>query len=509
MPDSKESGIVSQNINSTGDLLNDEQDYNELIQVRREKLVQLKKTGINPYGERFDFTHHASQIVKDFEQYEGQQVSLAGRIMAKRGHGKAGFANIQDATGQIQIYARLNDLGDESYQLYKVLDIGDIIGVSGEVFKTRMGEVTVSIKEISLLTKSLRPLPEKWHGLKDIELRYRQRYLDLIVNPEVKETFVLRSKIIQEIRSFLSGNDFLEVETPMMQPIAGGAAARPFKTYHNALDMNLFLRIAPELYLKRLIVGGFEKVFEINRSFRNEGISTKHNPEFTMLELYQAYADYESMMDLAETLITTLVERVLGSTSINFQERQIDFSRPWKRLSMLEAVKHYAGLDLSTLTDENLARKAAKELGVKTENSDTWGQILNKIFEEKVESELVQPTFIYDYPIEISPLAKRKEDSPELTYRFELFINGWEIANAFSELNDPADQRERFMFQLEKRKAGDDEAHMMDDDYVNALEYGMPPTGGLGIGIDRLVMLLTNSPSIRDVILFPLMRSKA
>ncbi len=485
-----------------------EKTYNELIQVRREKLKDLKQTGVNPFGQRFEFTHRAKQLLDNYEDYEDKEVSLAGRMMAKRGHGKAGFANVQDGTAQVQIYSRLNDLGEEQYEIYKGLDIGDIVGVRGTLFKTRMGEVTVAVKELTLLAKSLRPLPEKWHGLKDVDLRYRQRYLDLIVNPEVKDTFVIRSKIVRAIRNFLVHRGFLEVETPMMHPIAGGAAARPFTTHHNALDMDLFLRIAPELYLKRLIVGGFDKVFEINRNFRNEGISTRHNPEFTMLELYQAYADYNDMMDITEGLIASVAEDVFGEANINYQGQEINLNSPWERLPMLEAVKRYSGLDFEVLTNADTAGNAVKKLGLEVEKSDGWGDILNKVFEEKVEPNLIQPTFITDYPVEISPLAKKKEDQPQLTYRFELFINGWEMANAFSELNDPLDQRERFSRQLDKRKSGDDEAHMMDEDYITALEYGMPPTGGLGIGVDRLIMLLTDSPSIRDVILFPLMRPR-
>lgn len=486
----------------------DSEEYNELLRVRREKLEKIEEQGIKPYGDKFASEHHAREIVENYADFEGQNVAVAGRIMAKRGHGKAGFANIQDVTGQIQIYARMNDLGEEKYQLFKMLDIGDIVGLKGTVFKTRTGEVTVAIKDFDLLAKSLRPLPEKWHGLKDVELRYRHRYLDLIMNPGVKQTFIVRSKVISSIREFLRGQGFLEVETPMMHPIAGGAAARPFITHHNALDMNLYLRIAPELYLKRLLVGGFERVFEINRNFRNEGISTKHNPEFTMLELYQAYADYMDMMDLTEELITTVTEKVLETDRIEFQDAKISFARPWERLTMVEAVRKYTGLDFDELRESDAARKAALNRGVECGPTATWGEILNKVFEEEVEEHLIQPTFIMDYPIEISPLAKRKEDRPELTYRFELFINGWEIANAFSELNDPIDQKERFLRQLDKRRAGDEEAHMMDEDYIHALEYGMPPAGGLGIGIDRLMMLLTNSPSIRDVILFPLMRPR-
>lgn len=484
------------------------ENFNELIQVRRQKLEELKKTGVNPFGGKFNHTHHAKYLLDNFEELSEAEVSIAGRIMAKRGHGKAGFANIQDATGQVQVYARLNDLGDQQYDLYKGLDLGDIVGIKGTVFKTRMGEVTVAIQELVLLAKSLRPLPEKWHGLKDVDLRYRQRYLDLIVNPEVKKTFVLRSRIIATIRNFLVQRGFLEVETPMMHPIAGGAAARPFITHHNTLDMDLFLRIAPELYLKRLIVGGLEKVFEINRNFRNEGISTKHNPEFTMLELYQAYADYNDMMDLTEQLITTVAKEVIDTACIEFQGKEIKLNPLWDRIPMLEAVRRHSGLDFNLLHDIKAAKKAVQEIGLEVKDSDRWGDILNKVFEEKVEPNLIQPTFIIDYPVEISPLAKKKEDRPELTYRFELFINGWELANAFSELNDPVDQRERFMRQLDRRRDGDQEAHMMDEDYVTALEYGMPPAGGLGIGIDRLVMLLTGSASIRDVILFPLMRPK-
>lgn len=484
------------------------EDLNELMLVRREKLAELREKGIEPFGGKYLSTSSAGEITNNFEAMENKQVSLAGRIMSKRIQGKAGFAHIQDASGKIQVYARLNDIGPEAYELYSKLDIGDIIGVRGKVFKTRMGEITISIEEMTLLSKSLRPLPEKWHGLKDVELRYRQRYVDLIVNPEVKNSFVLRSKIIHAIRKHLETRGFLEVETPMMHPIAGGAAARPFVTHHNALDMKLYMRIAPELYLKRLLVGGFEKVYEINRNFRNEGISTKHNPEFTMLELYQAYADYNDMMDLTEELISTVAGEVLNTAFITYEQTEINLTPPWTRLPMLEAVKIHSGLDFSELKGGGEAFRAAKELGLEVEKSDSWGSILNKVFEEKVEPKLIQPTFIIDYPLEISPLAKKKENQPELTYRFELFIYGREMANAFSELNDPIDQKERFRRQVEKRQAGDDEAHMMDEDYINALEYGMPPAGGLGIGIDRLVMLLTNSSSIRDVILFPLMRPR-
>lgn len=484
------------------------EELNELMCNRRDKLSELKEKGIEPYGEKYIRSDTALEITENYDRFEGREVSVAGRIMAKRVMGKASFAHIQDCFGKVQVYFRLDDIGTENYDLFLKLDIGDIIGASGKVFKTRMGEITISVDKFVLLSKSLRPLPEKWHGLKDVELRYRQRYVDLIVNPDVRNTFMLRSKIIHAIRNQLKQKGFLEVETPMMQPIAGGAAARPFITHHNALDMNLYLRIAPELYLKRLLVGGFEKVYEINRSFRNEGISTKHNPEFTMLELYQSYADYVDMMDLTEELISSVASEVLGVSSITYEGTVISLSPPWKKISMLDAVKQYSGLEFDHLKGDGEAYKAARGLGLDIKPTDSWGSILNTVFEEKVESELIQPTFIMDYPLEISPLAKRKKEDPSLTYRFELFIYGREMANAFSELNDPLDQKNRFLKQVEKRKLGDTEAHMMDEDYINALEYGMPPAGGLGIGIDRLVMLLTGSPSIRDVILFPLMKSR-
>ncbi len=487
-----------------------EEELNELMQVRREKLSEMRESGIEPYGGRFERTHMASNILDNFAELENEPVSVAGRIMSKRDMGKASFAHIQDSSGQVQIYARLNDVGPEAYELFGKLDIGDIIGLKGNVFKTRRGEITVSIEEFEVLAKSLRPLPEKWHGLKDVELRYRQRYVDLIVNPEVKSVFETRSKIIRAIRNSLDHKGFLEVETPMMQTIAGGAAARPFVTHHNTLDLDLFLRIAPELYLKRLLVGGFEKVYEINRNFRNEGISTKHNPEFTMLELYQAYADYNDMMDLTEELVSSVALEVLGTTKIEYQGQEIDLSPKWARIPMLEVVKQHTGLDFSEIktAEEACAMVKRANIELEAEPSDSWGGILHKVFDEVVEPKLIQPTFVTDYPVEISPLAKRKADNPDLTYRFEVFICGREMGNAFSELNDPIDQKGRFLRQVEKRRAGDEEAHMMDEDYINALEYGMPPAGGLGIGIDRLIMLLTNSASIRDVILFPLMKPR-
>ncbi len=487
-----------------------EEDLNELMQVRREKLAEIRAKGIEPYGGRFIRTHQAGEILDQFAEFEDQSVVVAGRIMSRRGMGKATFAHIQDGSRKIQIYLRLNDIGPEAYELFGKLDIGDIIGVSGKVFKTRMGEITIAVEQFTLLSKSLRPLPEKWHGLKDVDLRYRQRYVDLIVNPNVREVFEARSKIIRAIRVFMDRKGFLEVETPMMQTIAGGAEARPFITHHNALDINLYLRIAPELYLKRLLVGGFEKVYEINRNFRNEGISTKHNPEFTMLELYQAYADYHVMMDIVEELVSTVAAEVMGTTKVEYEGTVIDLSPGWTRLPMLEAVKLHSGLDFSLIKDDAEARSAAKQacLGIELDGTDTWSSVLNKVFDEVVEPKLIQPTFIMDYPVEISPLAKRKAENPDLTDRFELFIYGREMANAFSELNDPIDQKGRFLKQVEKRKAGDDEAHMMDEDYINALEYGLPPAGGMGIGIDRLVMLLTNSSSIRDVLLFPLMKPR-
>ena len=485
-----------------------DEELNELMQARREKLTAIVDKGIEPFGRHYEASHHAQEILDNFEQFEEKKVRVAGRLMAIRGHGKAGFANLRDITGQIQLYLRQDVLGDETYDVVHQFDLGDIVGVEGEVFRTRTGEISVKATAVEFLTKALRPMPEKWHGLKDVEIRYRQRYLDLIVNPEVKRAFLVRSRMIQALRRTLDSRGFLEVETPMMHPIPGGAAARPFITHHNALDMKLYMRIAPELYLKRLIVGGFEKIYELNRVFRNEGIDIKHNPEFTLLELYQAFGDYNTVMTLTEEVIAAVAEEVLGTTKIIYQGKEIDLTPPWPRITMVEAVKQYSGVDFSAIRTVEEARKAADSLGVHYEPAHGVGGILNDVFEEKVEEHLVQPTFIVRYPTEISPLAKRCQNDPEYTDRFEAFIFSREIANGFSELNDPMDQKQRFLEQVAQRESGDSEAHMMDEDFVTALEYGMPPTGGLGIGIDRLAMFLTDSYSIRDVILFPHMRQK-
>lgn len=480
---------------------------NDLIFVRLEKLKELQREGINPYGERFERTCMTADIHNSFVELEGTEVVVAGRIMAIRGHGKASFVDLQDRDGRLQLYIRQNTVGQEQYDLFLKLDIGDIIGARGKVFRTRRGEISLEVRQLTILAKSLRPLPEKWHGLKDADLRYRQRYLDLIVNPEARQVFITRAKVIKSIRNFLDSRGFLEVETPTMHNIAGGAAARPFITHHNALDLDLYLRIALELHLKRLLVGGIEKVYELGRIFRNEGISTKHNPEFTMLELYQAYADYEVMMELLEEMLAFITREALGSTVVTYQNVELDFTPPWSRLTMLQAIEKYSGIDFTNLPAGS-AREAAVGLGLEIESGLEWGKIINEVFEAIVEPELIQPTFIIDYPVAISPLAKRKEENPELTYRFEAFIAGRELANAFSELNDPLDQRRRFELQVAERDAGDEEAHMMDEDFLRALEHGMPPAGGMGIGIDRLIMVLTDSPSIRDVILFPTMRPR-
>ena len=486
-----------------------EENRNEILRIRREKLVKLQEEGKSPYEiTKFDPTHYSEDILNGFERLEGQEVTLAGRIMSKRIMGKASFAHILDAKGQIQVYVQINELGKEVYDAFKTYDIGDIVGVTGTVFRTHKGEISVRAGKLILLSKSLQPLPEKWHGLKDPDLRYRQRYIDMIVNPEVRHTFVTRSRILQGIRRYLDDRGFLEVETPVLHNTAGGAAARPFITHHNTLDINMYMRIATELHLKRLIVGGFDKVYEIGRIFRNEGMDIKHNPEFTTIELYQAYADYHDIMALTENLISTVAKNVLGTDVVTYQGEEIHLTPPWNRITMTDAVRQYTGIDMSAIHSDEEARKAAEQIGVPTEGKTAWGELLYAMFEEKVEERLLQPTFITDYPIEVSPLAKRKKEDPRLTYRFELFITRREIANAFSELNDPIDQKERFLEQARQRAAGNDEAEMMDEDFINALEIGMPPTGGLGIGIDRLVMLLTDSFSIRDVILFPTMKPK-
>ena len=485
-------------------MANKNQDLNEMLQIRREKLENLKAEGKNPH-QIVNFRNRTlSKEIKDnFDEFEGKNVRVAGRIMARRGHGNMSFMDVQDSLGQIQVVNRKNIMGD-NFKETKSYDIGDIIGIEGKVFKTNQGEVSIETEHADLLTKSLQILPEKWHGLKDPDIRYRQRYVDLIVNPEVKDVFVLRSRIISEIRKFLENRGFLEVETPILNTIAGGASARPFITHHNSLDIGMYLRIASELYLKRLIVGGFDKVYEIGRMFRNEGMDATHNPEFTTMELYQAYGDFEDMMEITETMVETVANKVKGTSLVEFDGKEIELKAPWKRISMIDAVKEHSGVDFNEITEYEDAVKIAKEKGVDVKS--TRGEIIAEFFDEFVEDKLIQPTFIIDYPVEISPLAKRKNDDPSLTYRFEAFINGAEIANAFSELNDAVDQKQRFLDQVAKREAGDDEAQMMDYDFVNALEVGMPPTGGLGIGIDRLIMVLTGQRSIRDVLLFPTMK---
>ncbi|WP_394239395.1 lysine--tRNA ligase [Niallia oryzisoli] len=491
------------------------EELNDQLQVRREKLAQLRDKGLDPFGKRFERTHLALELIEQYEALEKEvidekdvSVTIAGRIMTKRGKGKAGFAHIQDLSGQIQIYVRQDAVGEEQYEIFNIADLGDIVGITGKLFKTKVGELSIKANNFELLTKSLRPLPDKFHGLKDVEQRYRQRYLDLIMSQESKETFVSRSRIIRSIRNYLDQNGYLEVETPMMHAIAGGAAARPFITHHNALDMQLFMRIAIELHLKRLIVGGLEKVYEIGRVFRNEGVSTRHNPEFTMIELYEAYADYRDIMALTENLVAHVAQEVLGTTKVQYGDYEVDLTPQWKRLHMVDAIKEYTGVDFWNVTTVEEAKQLAKENNIEIKDTMEYGHIINEFFEQRVEDKLIQPTFIFGHPVEISPLAKKNDEDPRFTDRFELFIVGREHANAFTELNDPIDQRERFEAQLKEREQGNDEAHMMDDDFIEALEYGMPPTGGLGIGIDRLVMLLTNSPSIRDVLLFPLMRHK-
>ena len=483
-------------------------DSFEQMDVRIKKLEELKALGVDPFGQRFERKHTSGQIVADFDALVGTQTVIAGRLMAIRGHGKACFAELADCDGVIQIYIKIDEVGEDQFNQFKLWDIGDIVGIEGEIFRTNRGQISVKAQKLTFLTKCLRPLPEKWHGLKDVELRYRQRYLDLIVNPEVKDAFIIRSKVIRGIRKFLEGREFLEVETPTLHNIAGGAAARPFITHHNALDMDLYMRIALELHLKRLIVGGMERVYEIGRVFRNEGISIRHNPEFTLLEIYQAFSDYHGMMELTETMISTVAKEVLGTDTVNYQGTEISFATPWRRITMFDAIKEYAGVDFNQIADDVSARQAAASIGLEVGEEMSRGNVINLIFEEKVEDKLIQPTFIMDYPIEISPLVKRMADNPNFVYRFEAFVYGRELANAYSELNDPMDQRGRFEQQMEQRAKGEDEANETDEDFLRALEYGMPPTGGLGIGIDRLVMYLTDAPSIRDVILFPTMRCR-
>lgn len=489
-----------------------EEEYNELIRQRIQKLEELKAKGQDPFEiVKYDRTHTSKQIKENYEELENKTVKVAGRLMSKRIHGKAGFSDIHDRYGKLQLYVKIDNVGEEKLKFFKSLDLGDIIGVEGEVFKTKTGEISLMVKDFTLLTKSLRPLPEKWHGLKDPDLRYRQRYVDLIMNQDVRDTFFKRTEIIKAIRKFLDNRDYIEVETPVLSPIAGGAAARPFITHHNTLDIDMYLRIATELYLKRLIVGGFERVYEIGKNFRNEGISIRHNPEFTMIELYQAYADYKDMMEITESLVEFVCLEVLGTTKVNYQGTEIDFKAPWNRITMKEAVKKYVDVDYDSIKSDEEAREIAKKFKVVDElkkdlKDCTKADILVALFETYAEKHLIQPTFVLDYPVEISPLTKKKPDDPAFTERFEAYVYGREIANAYSELNDPIDQKDRFLQQLRERELGDDEAYMMDDDFINALEIGMPPTGGLGIGVDRLIMFLTDSYSIRDVILFPTMK---
>ena len=487
---------------------NQQQDLNQILKVRREKLAALQEAGKDPFRHvKYDVTAHSKDIVEGFEELEGKTVSIAGRIMFKRVMGKASFCNVQDLKGSIQVYVARDNIGEEPYADFKKYDVGDIIGVKGEVFKTKTGEISVHASEVELLTKSLQVLPEKFHGLTNTDQRYRQRYVDLIMNQDVKDTFVKRSRIISAIRRYLDGQGFMEVETPMLVANAGGAAARPFETHYNALDEDVKLRISLELYLKRLIVGGLERVYEIGRVFRNEGLDTRHTPEFTLMELYQAYTDYHGMMDLTENLYRYIAKEVTGSEVLTYGEHTMDLSKPFERITMVDAVKKYANVDFNEVADTAAAKKLADEHHIEYEDRHEKGDILNLFFEEYVEEHLIQPTFIMDHPIEISPLTKKKPDNPDYVERFEFFMNGWEMANAYSELNDPIDQRERFEAQEKAFEAGDDEANHTDEDFLNALSIGMPPTGGIGFGIDRMVMMMTNSPAIRDVLLFPTMKS--
>ncbi|MBD5465349.1 MAG: lysine--tRNA ligase [Lachnospiraceae bacterium] len=485
-----------------------EQDLNQLLKVRREKLANLVEAGKNPFEiTKYEVTAHSMEIKEHYDEMKGREVTIAGRIMSKRVMGKASFCNVQDLQGNIQSYVARDSIGEESYAFFKKYDVGDIVGIKGEVFETKTGEISIHASEVTLLSKSLQILPEKWHGLTNTDIRYRQRYTDLIMNADVKKTFIMRSKIISSIRRFLDDRDFMEVETPMLVSNAGGAAARPFETHYNALDEDVKLRISLELYLKRLIVGGLERVYEIGRVFRNEGLDTRHNPEFTLMELYQAYTDYNGMMDLTEDMFRHVAQEVCGTTKITYGDVEIDMGKPFERITMVDAVKKYAGVDFDAIPDTEAAKKLADEKGVHYEDRHKKGDILNLFFEEFVEDKLIQPTFVMDHPIEISPLTKKKPDKPGYVERFELFITCREMCNAYSELNDPIDQRERFAAQEEAFAAGDEEANHTDEDFLNALEIGMPPTGGIGYGIDRLVMLLTNQPAIRDVLLFPTMKS--
>ena len=485
-----------------------EQDINQLLKVRREKLANLQAEGKDPFViTKYDVTHHSMEIKDNYDTLEGKEVSVAGRMMFKRVMGKASFCNVQDLQGNIQSYVARDDIGEDSYKDFKKYDVGDILGIKGFVFKTKTGEISIHAKEVTLLSKSLQILPEKYHGLTDTDTRYRQRYVDLIMNEDVKDTFIKRSKVISSIRRYLDGQGFMEVETPMLVSNAGGAAARPFETHFNALDEDLKLRISLELYLKRLIVGGMERVYEIGRVFRNEGLDTRHNPEFTLMELYQAYTDYHGMMDLTENLYRYIAKEVTGSEVLTYGEHTMDLSKPFERITMVDAVKKYANVDFNEVADTAAAKKLADEHHIEYEDRHEKGDILNLFFEEYVEEHLIQPTFIMDHPIEISPLTKKKPDNPDYVERFEFFMNGWEMANAYSELNDPIDQRERFEAQEKAFEAGDDEANHTDEDFLNASSIGMPPTGGIGFGIDRMVMMMTNSPAIRDVLLFPTMKS--
>ena len=487
---------------------NEELDMNHLMQVRRDKLDKLREEGKDPFEiTRFERTHTSQQIVDNYDELENKDVTIAGRIMGKRVMGKASFCHVQDGDGKIQLYVSINDLGEESYKQFKEDDIGDIIGVTGFVFKTRTGEVSIHAKEVTLLSKSLKPLPEKFHGLKDQDLRYRQRYVDLIVNPEVKDTFIKRTQIIKEMKRILDNKGYLEVETPILNTISGGASAKPFITHHNTLDIDMYLRIATELNLKRLVVGGIEKVYEVGRIFRNEGMDVKHNPEFTSIELYSAYENLEDMMNLTEELVVKIAEKVCGTLKLNYQGTEIDLTPAWRRVTMIDSIKEVTGIDFNEINTDEEAKEVLKKLGIEEDPiKNSRGDIIAQVFDEKVEDTLIQPTFIYEYPIENSPLAKKVAGKPNMTQRFELFIGGREYANAFSELNDPIDQYERFKNEIKNREKGDEEAGMMDNDYINALEIGLPPTGGMGMGIDRLVMLLTDSATIRDVLLFPTMK---